>query len=211
MPEATRFTKMPSTSGSRVSAPTAFRSTGPDTTSICATTRPASIGRSPGSLWARISPQARYECRHGLSYSKFSCDYQDLARRATVFIPLDDDVSCGTSGSGTPAPRARTLSVFAYVEFSFHHIEIDNQNLQMSLYASGSSYQDGVIEYDFLLRTFDLSLLHRPASIPTVSTLCATVSSAAIARRRTRSRSNRAAATAVWNWAATTAALCTSG
>ena len=35
------------------------------------------------------------------------------------------------------------------MEFSFHHIEIDNQNLQMSLYASGSSYADGIIEYDF--------------------------------------------------------------
>ncbi len=43
----------------------------------------------------------------------------------------------------------RRLSVFSYVEFSFHHIEIDNQNLQMSLYASGSSYQDGIVEYDF--------------------------------------------------------------
>ena len=27
--------------------------------------------------------------------------------------------------------RPRQLSVFSYVEFSFHHIEIDNQNLQM--------------------------------------------------------------------------------
>ncbi len=45
--------------------------------------------------------------------------------------------------------KPRNLSVFSYVEFSFHHIEIDNQNLQMCLYASGSSYKDGVIEYDF--------------------------------------------------------------
>ncbi len=35
------------------------------------------------------------------------------------------------------------------MEFSFHTITIDNQNLQMSLYASGSSYADGIIEYDF--------------------------------------------------------------
>ena len=39
--------------------------------------------------------------------------------------------------SGTRAQRRAQLSVFGYVEFSFHHIEIDNQNLQMSLYASG--------------------------------------------------------------------------
>ena len=45
--------------------------------------------------------------------------------------------------------KPRKLSVFSYVEFSFHHIEIDNQNLQMSLYAAGSNYADGIIEYDF--------------------------------------------------------------
>ncbi len=41
------------------------------------------------------------------------------------------------------------MSVFTYLEFSFHHVEIDNQNFQMSLYASGSNYKDGIIEYDF--------------------------------------------------------------
>ena len=52
--------------------------------------------------------------------------------------------SCRTSLANRAGYR-----VFSYVEFSYHHIEIDNQNLQMSLYASGSSYADGVIEYDF--------------------------------------------------------------
>ena len=34
------------------------------------------------------------------------------------------------------------------MEFSFHHIMIDNQNFQMSLYCAGSSYEDGIIEED---------------------------------------------------------------
>jgi N,N'-diacetylchitobiose phosphorylase len=92
---------------------------------------------------------SRYETRHGLSYSRFSCDYRDIHASQTIFIPVQDDVELWdvvlTNKSGKP----RRLSVFGYVEFSFHHIEIDNQNLQMSLYASGSSYQDGIIEYDF--------------------------------------------------------------
>ncbi|MBN2385954.1 MAG: hypothetical protein JXB85_02970 [Anaerolineales bacterium] len=93
--------------------------------------------------------QAKYECRHGLSYSKFSCDYRGIQASQLIFIPVEDDVElwdvCLANRSGKP----RRLSIFSYVEFSFHHIEIDNQNLQMSLYASGSSYADGVIEYDF--------------------------------------------------------------
>jgi N,N'-diacetylchitobiose phosphorylase len=93
--------------------------------------------------------QARYECRHGLSYSKFSCDYQDLHAEQTVFIPVDDDVELWDVVIRNLGDKKRRLSVFSYVEFSFHHIEIDNQNLQMSLYASGADYKDGIIEYDF--------------------------------------------------------------
>ena len=93
--------------------------------------------------------KARYECRHGLSYSKFSCDYQDLHAEQTVFIPIDDDAELWDVRIENTGSRERHLSVFSYVEFSFHHIEIDNQNFQMSLYAAGTSYADGVIEYDF--------------------------------------------------------------
>ena len=65
------------------------------------------------------------------------------------FIPMEDDVELWDVRIRNTGSKARRLSVFGYVEFSFHHIEIDNQNLQMSLYASGADCQDGVIEYDF--------------------------------------------------------------
>ena len=93
--------------------------------------------------------RARYECRHGLSYSKFSCEYGGIAAEQTVFIPIDDDVELWDVRVRNTGDKPRRLSAFSFVEFSFHHIDIDNQNLQMSLYASGSSYSDGIIEYDF--------------------------------------------------------------
>lgn len=93
--------------------------------------------------------KAKYQCRHGLSYSKFLCEYQGIKAEQLLFIPLEDDVELWDVKIQNVSGRSRQLSVFAYVEFSFHHIEIDNQNLQMSLYASGSSYEDGIIEYDF--------------------------------------------------------------
>jgi N,N'-diacetylchitobiose phosphorylase len=92
---------------------------------------------------------ARYQCRHGLSYSRFSCDYQGIEAEQLLFIPVDDDVELWDVKLKNVTGQPRHLGVFSYVEFSYHHIEIDNQNLQMSLYASGSSYQDGIIEYDF--------------------------------------------------------------
>ncbi len=93
--------------------------------------------------------KAKYECRHGLSYSKFRCEYQDLQAEQLMFIPVNDDVELWDVRIKNTGSRARRLSIFSYAEFSFHHVEIDNQNLQMSLYASGSSYDDGIIEYDF--------------------------------------------------------------
>jgi len=93
--------------------------------------------------------KAKYTCRHGLSYSKFQCDYQNIEAEQLLFIPVDNDVELWDVKLKNKSGKIRKLSVFSYVEFSFHHIEIDNQNLQMSLYASGSSYKDGIIEYDF--------------------------------------------------------------
>jgi N,N'-diacetylchitobiose phosphorylase len=93
--------------------------------------------------------KAKYQCRHGLSYSKFRCEYQGIQAEQLLFIPIPDDVELWDVKIKNTSGRPRQLSLFTYLEFSFHHIEIDNQNLQMSLYASGSSYKDGIIEYDF--------------------------------------------------------------
>ncbi len=93
--------------------------------------------------------KAKYVCRHGLSYSKFLCDYNGIEAEQLMFIPVNDDVELWDVRIKNKGNKPRKLSVFSYAEFSFHHIEIDNQNLQMSLYASGSNYKDGIIEYDF--------------------------------------------------------------
>lgn len=92
---------------------------------------------------------AKYRVRHGLSYTRFQCDYQGLQAEQLVFVPVDDDVELWDVRITNASGRTRRLSIFSYCEFSFHHIEIDNQNLQMSLYASGSSFAEGIIEYDF--------------------------------------------------------------
>lgn len=92
--------------------------------------------------------KAKYECRHGLSYSKYSCEYNGFSARQTIFIPLDEPVEIWDVLLRNNGDKPRKISVYSYIEFSFHHIDMDNQNFQMSLYASGSSYADGIIEYD---------------------------------------------------------------
>jgi len=92
--------------------------------------------------------KCKYVCRHGLSYIKYSCEYSGIHGEQTLFIPLDDPVEIWDVKLKNDTDRKRRLSVFGYAEFSFHHIAIDNQNFQMSLYCAGSSFEDGIIETD---------------------------------------------------------------
>ncbi len=91
--------------------------------------------------------QARYICRHGLSYSVFECDYKRISASQTLFIPREeegcDPVEIMDVRIRNASDTVRRISVYGYVEFSFHQIDMDNQNFQMSLYAAGSHYQDG--------------------------------------------------------------------
>jgi N,N'-diacetylchitobiose phosphorylase len=92
--------------------------------------------------------QARYACRHGFSYSTYSCEYGGIEARQTLFVAPDDPVEIWDVRVRNAGDRPRALSAFSYAEFSFHHIDMDNRNFQMSLYAAGSRYADGVIEHE---------------------------------------------------------------
>ena len=93
-------------------------------------------------------PKAHYSCRHGLSYVKYHCDYAGIDAEQKLFVAMDDPVEIWDVKLRNASGRTRKLSVFSYLEFSFHHVAMDNQNFQMSLYAAGSRCEDGVIEHD---------------------------------------------------------------
>ena len=93
-------------------------------------------------------PKAHYSCRHGLSYIKYHCDYSGIDAEQKLFVAVDDPVEIWDVKLRNDSERVRKLSVFSYLEFSFHHVAMDNQNFQMSLYAAGSRYEDGIIEHD---------------------------------------------------------------
>ena len=91
---------------------------------------------------------AKYSCRHGLSYVKYLCDYSNIHAEQTLFVAMDDPVELWNLTLCNDSGRPRRLSVYSYCEFSFHQIDMDNRNFQMSLYAAGSSYADGIIEHE---------------------------------------------------------------
>jgi N,N'-diacetylchitobiose phosphorylase len=96
----------------------------------------------------KLLNEAQYSCRHGFSYSTYICDYSGIHAEQTLFVSPDDPVEIWDVRIRNTGDKPRTLSVYSYLEFSFHHIDMDNRNFQMSLYAAGSRYEDGVIEHD---------------------------------------------------------------
>lgn len=98
--------------------------------------------------------EADYQCRHGLSYTKYSCKYSGIEAEQTLFIPMEEPVELWDVKIKNIGSVPRDLSVFSYLEFSYHHIDMDNRNFQMSNYAAGSSYEDGIIEHDLFYEEF---------------------------------------------------------
>ncbi len=108
-------------------------------------------GRYWSLTWQPVgSPQnaANYASRHGFSYARYLSEVNGIRGEQTLFIPLDDDCEIWDVKLENTGSQPRTLSVFGYCEFSFHNIDIDNQNFQMSLYAAGSRYVDDLVEYE---------------------------------------------------------------
>ena len=96
--------------------------------------------------------EAKYVCRHGLSYAAYECEYQGIAARQTLFIPREKDdrdpVETFDVRIKNTTDRVRAISAYGYVEFSFHHVAMDNQNFQMSLYACGSHQENGAVLFE---------------------------------------------------------------
>ena len=93
-------------------------------------------------------PKEHFSCRHGLGYVKYRSDYSGIEAEETLYVAMDDPVEIWDVRLRNNSGRERKLSVFPYLEFSFHQVNMDNQNFQMSLYAAGSRCEDGIIEHD---------------------------------------------------------------
>lgn len=98
--------------------------------------------------------EAIYQCRHGLSYTTYECEYKNIKASQTLSIPMEENVELWDVKITNQDNVPRELSVFSYCEFSYHHILMDHQNFQMSNYCAGSSYEEGIIEYDLFYEQY---------------------------------------------------------
>ncbi len=71
--------------------------------------------------------KAQYACRHGLSYSVYECTYDGIKASQRMSIPLEDDVLLWDVVIENQSDRPRSLGVFTFAEFSYHHVMIDTR------------------------------------------------------------------------------------
>lgn len=109
---------------------------------------------------------ADYRCRHGLSYSVYECRRSGISASQTMFIPRGEAVELWDVTLQNRSGRPRRLSVYSYVEFSFHQIPIDNQNFQMSLYCAGCDCEDGMLALLWPLLWLAVRFFRRRVSRP---------------------------------------------
>lgn len=96
----------------------------------------------------------KYTCRHGLSYSKYECEYKGIYGSQTMSVPIGEQAEVWDIQLENRSEEVRTLSLFSYCEFSYHQVMLDQQNFQMSNYCAGIDYEDGVLEYDLFYEEY---------------------------------------------------------
>jgi cellobiose phosphorylase len=79
------------------------------------------------------TPLDRYECRHGLGYTRFAAAKNGLEADLLVFIADEDDVELQVLTLRNQAAVAKTITVFSYVEWCQWNAEDDSGNLQRNL------------------------------------------------------------------------------
>ena len=75
----------------------------------------------------------RYECRHGLGYTKINSGYRGIETTLTYFVPLKENLEVWSLRVKNATNKRRKLSLFTYIEFCLWQAIMDMQDFQYSL------------------------------------------------------------------------------
>jgi cellobiose phosphorylase len=87
----------------------------------------------------------KYECRHGLSYTKISATYNKIKSKATFFVPLDENLEIMMLEISSKDSKERDLNLSSFVEFCLPNALEDMTNFQANLNVGETAYEDGTI------------------------------------------------------------------
>ncbi len=83
----------------------------------------------------------RYECRHGLGYTRISAEYADIRSEALYYVPLDKSHEVWALTVENSGSAARSLTLSGYAEFTCNpNYEQDQVNLQYSQFITRTMF-----------------------------------------------------------------------
>lgn len=87
----------------------------------------------------------KYECRHGLGYTKISSRYEGIETETTYFVPLNANLEIWKVRIKNLTKKKRDLKLFSYIEFCLWDAFNDMTDYQYNLNIGEAEYKQGTI------------------------------------------------------------------
>jgi cellobiose phosphorylase len=75
----------------------------------------------------------KYECRHGIGYSRFSGTKNELKADLLYFVPLEDNCEIQMVKLTNNSNSSKNIQLFSYVEWCLWNADDDSRNFQRNL------------------------------------------------------------------------------
>ncbi|NTV53610.1 MAG: glycosyl transferase, partial [Candidatus Firestonebacteria bacterium] len=87
----------------------------------------------------------KYECRHGLGYTKITSHYEGIETETTYFVPLNANLEIWKVKIKNLGKNVRHLGLFSYAEFCLWDAFNDMTDFQYNLNIGEATYKNGTI------------------------------------------------------------------
>jgi cellobiose phosphorylase len=95
-----------------------------------------------------LSKLDRYECRHGLGYTKISSSFSGIDSEVSYFVPVDNNLEIWALTVKNASSQVRALKIFSYSEFCLWDATRDQNDLQSIQFVGISRFNnDNIILY----------------------------------------------------------------
>ncbi len=87
----------------------------------------------------------KYECRHGLGYTKIGAEYSNIKSESTYFVPEKGSKEIWILRLKNSGKKVKNITLFSYVEFCLWQAVADSTDFQYTLNIANCSDEKGII------------------------------------------------------------------
>jgi cellobiose phosphorylase len=91
------------------------------------------------------TPLDRYECRHGLGYSRFTAEKNGVEVEMLFFVPNGETVELWKTRVRNKSGQNKDVQLFSFLEFCFYEAQNDASNYQRTYSIGEVEVEDGVV------------------------------------------------------------------